>query len=169
MNLALYIIIATAVIFIVVFVSQRAWLLAAFGLVIFAAIVYLLYEQKHHTSSYYKFEDPKVEELKDKIRKIWPEIDRLKIYGSNKSITVDKKAIYLCLRDENGEYYPDNMLMYVFLHELAHVFCRKNIESDEGHNDPEFKSIFDDLLERAEEMGIYDSSIPVLKMYCGYK
>ena len=34
-----------------------------------------------------------------------------------------KQKVYLCLKDENNEYYNDNMLIYVALHELAHVLC----------------------------------------------
>ena len=29
--------------------------------------------------------------------------------------------MHLCLKDENGNYYDDNMIIYVALHELAHI------------------------------------------------
>ena len=66
------------------------------------------------------------------------------------------------MKNERGEYYPDNMLIYVVLHELAHALC------DEIDHTPKYEEIFKDLLARAQDGGIYDSSIPVVDKYCGY-
>ena len=51
----------------------------------------------------------------------------------------------MCLKDSDGNYYDDNSLMFVLLHEIAHVIC-KSI----GHTD-EFHKIFEDLLKEAEK------------------
>ena len=56
-----------------------------------------------------------------------------------------------------------NTLMYVALHELAHV-----VNSTHGHDD-EFKKNFAKLLERATQLGIYDPTKPLPEYYCGVK
>ena len=52
------------------------------------------------------------------------------------------------------------MLVYVGLHELAHVLC-----DEIGHTD-KFYAIFDKLMDKAEEIGVYDRNIPVVDNYC---
>ena len=54
------------------------------------------------------------------------------------------------------------MLIYVALHEVAHVLC------DEVGHTQKFHSIFEDLLKKATEMGIYNPSIPLIQNYCEY-
>ena len=68
---------------------------------------------------------------------------------------------FICLKDENNEYYPINMLIYVLLHELSHKINKDDI----GHTE-KFHNIFQALIEKAHNMGIYDASIPPIKHYC---
>ena len=114
-------------------------------------------------SNYYHFEDPKIDALKSRIAQVIPEINKIQIYGSNKSFTINKRTTYICSKKDNGAYYTDNMLIYVILHELAHALC-----SDIDDHSKQWESIFDKLLERAEKGGVYDSSIPLVDGYCGY-
>lgn len=67
------------------------------------------------------------------------------------SYTVNKgEQMVFCIRDkETKELHDLNLLMYVSLHELAHVGCESV-----GHND-EFQKNFNFLLDVAEKMGIY--------------
>ena len=111
---------------------------------------------------YYRYDDPKLDELKHRISTVIPEINNIDIYGSNQSFTIDKKTTYICSKDKREEYYPDNMLIYVILHELAHA-----LSSEVGHTKV-WENIYQNLLERAEKGGIYDSKIPVISDYCGY-
>jgi len=116
--------------------------------------------------NYKKSDDPKLYQLReilDPLTSDYPEIKNIKLYKSNKSYTINKEKIYLCLNDENGDYYHDNMLIYVLLHELAHVCC------DEIGHTQKFHNIFDKLLKKSHEMGIYNSSIPVIQNYCEHK
>ena len=85
------------------------------------------------------------------------------LYKGDKSYTINKYKIHLCLFDENGNYYPNNTLIYVLAHELAHVINTKNI----GHTQ-EFHDIFDELLEFLSEKEIYNPSVPVPLSYCTY-
>lgn len=113
------------------------------------------------TDHYEKFWDPKIDELRQKLSKVFhKELENTEIAGSNKSFTINKQYIHLCLKNKSGEYYSDNMLIYVLLHELAHVLC-----DEIGHTD-KFKDIFTDLLLRAAQHGLYDPTIPPEDNYC---
>ena len=90
--------------------------------------------------------------------------NKIQVSEAKESYTINKRDMRLCIRDEEGKYFNRNMLVYVALHELAHVKC-KSI----GHT-PEFHTIFAGLLKKAESEGIYNSSIPPVKDYqerCG--
>ena len=78
---------------------------------------------------------------------------------ADKSYTVNKKHMHLCLHNEKGDYFNKNMLIYVALHELAHVKC-KSI----GHTE-EFHAIFDKLLDKATKLGVYNPEIPPVSDY----
>jgi hypothetical protein len=82
--------------------------------------------------------------------------------GSNKSFTVNKEDVYICMKDERNNYYEDNMLIYVILHELAHVLC-----DEVGHTE-KYKDIFRGLLRRAQQAGLYDPNQPPIDDYCNY-
>jgi hypothetical protein len=79
--------------------------------------------------------------------------------------TVNKgEKIVFCLRNRGSEkLHKLNMMMFVAIHELAHIACKS-----EGHT-PEFKTIFTQLLMIATKIGIYTnerfSSGP--QTYCG--
>jgi len=85
-----------------------------------------------------------------------------RLYKGEKSYTINKQKIYLCLKDQNNEYYPFNMLIYVLAHEYAHVLA-----TSIGHTQ-EFHNIFDQLLEELIEFGIYDPNQPIINDYCQY-
>lgn len=82
------------------------------------------------------------------------------------SYTIDKRDVKLCLRTRDNEkkIYDMNLLMFVVLHELAHV-CN---HGHTGHG-PEFLSLFRFLISEAVSCGIYTyvdyAKQPVL--YCG--
>ena len=130
-------------------------------LVIFVSlIIYLIINQ---ISEMYAQQDPILEKIKNHISPLHPEVvSSIKFFEGNKSYTINKRKIYLCLRDENSEYYDFNMLVYVALHELSHVLC------DEIGHTPKFHSIFKNLLKKAVEMNIYDANKPIIMNYCGH-
>ena len=81
------------------------------------------------------------------------------------SYTIDKSNTSLCLttRDQFEDFYDINELMFVTLHELAHVSCENY-----GHG-IEFVIFFTFLLKKSIEIGIYkkvDYSLTP-KEYCG--
>jgi ABC-type multidrug transport system fused ATPase/permease subunit len=137
------------------------------ALIIVAIYIICLVCIKARKESYHTFSDKKVEELRAKLISAFPAAKFVKLSGSNESFTLDKKHIHLCIKDKNGKYYDDNSLMYVLLHEYAHVLCDE-FDTTEDHGE-KFKGIFADLLTKAHKAGIYDANIPMTKNYCGYR
>jgi hypothetical protein len=87
------------------------------------------------------------------------------------TFTVDKKDMHICLRTRDGKekVYDINLLMYVILHELAHLInYDKNGEPIIGHGN-EFMDIFRMLVSESMLVGIYQytnyAERPV--EYCG--
>jgi predicted metal-dependent hydrolase len=68
------------------------------------------------------------------------------------SFSVNKgEEIAFCLKSKkNGNFHEINLLMYVAIHEMAHVAC-----PEVGHGEL-FKKIFQFLVLRAMEIGIYN-------------
>jgi len=107
--------------------------------------------------------DPILYKLRTMTSPLHPEIKNLKLYKGEKSYTINKKKIYMCLKDQDGEYYPMNQLVYVFLHEFAHYINKEDV----GHTQT-FHDIFEKLLKDAEVKGIYNPNIPMVENYCNY-
>jgi len=132
-------------------------------IVIVGAIVYATVFVKEKLLPY----DPKIDELKNKLALVHPESQKLTFYNDKKSYTINKKKVHLCIKDENGQYYNDNMLVYVSLHELAHVLC------DEVGHTPKYWAMFDALLEEASKIidpvtnkPVYDPKGKIDTEYC---
>jgi hypothetical protein len=123
--------------------------------------------------------DPKITEIVDLIRPIFDKtnmvysgylsplnnrdiMSEIEFKHASKSFTINKKVVHMCLKDEKGNYYDNNSLVYVLLHEIAHV-----INTTVGH-DQMFNNIFNDLLIIAEQKKIYDPNIPMVNSYCEF-
>jgi len=130
-------------------------------------VLYLLYRKFQKTSTHPFFEmfdntHPVIESLRMDLVKVHPRFATVKIIEGDQSYTLQKKKVFLCLKDKNtGQMYDKNMLTYVLLHEMAHVLNEKDI----GHT-PAFHKIFDELLEKAEKQGVYDPNLPLVEDYC---
>ncbi len=140
------------------------------------ASIYLVY--KYVPIEFFLEGDPKIDELLDAVEPIFQSdnyyvgnleplnnrdvLNEIKVYKGKKSYTINKKRVFLCLKDKNGQYYNDNMLIYVFLHELAHVIC------DEVGHTQKFHDIFQDILDLAHEKGVRNKNDPIIQDYCEY-
>lgn len=132
-------------------------------LCIFIIIIILSFFTLTRIVEEFKKEDPMLENIKNKIRPLHPDmVDHVILLEDTKSYTINKKKVYLCLKDENGQYYDENMLLFVAIHELAHVIC-----DEIGHTD-KFQKIFQELLDKASDLQIYDPSIAPIQNYCEY-
>lgn len=111
----------------------------------------------------YQQKDPLLITIRNQLSLLSPRAGSLQYFEDDKSYTINKNKVYLCLRDQNNAYYSINMLMYVSIHELAHVIC------DEIGHTPKFHKIFSELLEKAVMRGIYDPSEPLIQDYCDFE
>jgi len=109
------------------------------------------------------YQDPLISKIRNDLALVDPRVQNLTFQASNESFTEDKRHVYLCLKDKNGKYYDYNMLMYVALHELAHAFSKT---VDENHTSKEFKDNFRSLLDKAQSLGLYDPTKPLIYDYC---
>lgn len=67
------------------------------------------------------------------------------------SYSVNKgEKVILCIRQKDKSFVQKNVLMYVALHEVAHIYTHKEV----GHTDLFWKN-FKFLLEEAIQLGIY--------------
>ena len=139
--------------------SKNIFLLFVLFLILGCIIYWVYYTTKENKLQ----EDPMLWKLKEMLLPLHPEVKNLKLYKGDKSYTINKEKIYICLKDENEQYYPTNMLIYVTLHELAHLINKDDV----GHTE-KFHKIFDELLDEAYNMGIYNPSIPPIENYCMY-
>ena len=103
-----------------------------------------------------------ITDLKERLCKIDEYFRNIDIREGDSSYTEDKTIIYLCLKDENGQLYPENTLIYVALHEIAHLLNKE----DYGHT-PAFYKMFNKLLCDAAAKGVYDPDKPHASWYCG--
>lgn len=110
-----------------------------------------------------KRESEVTKRLKKIIKNIDPIFSNVKIYEHTESYTFNKSEIYICTKDENGKYYDMNTLVYVTLHELAHLIAR----GEKHDHDETFLKIFNNLLKKAKSKKIWSDTIPMPKMYCG--
>lgn len=133
-------------------------------------IVYVLYKLVIKNGIIEKFtkSHPVINQLQHKLKSVHPIIGECTILKGEESFTLNKNKIYLCLADKKtNKLYDENMLTYVLLHEIAHMLNtgNPNPDDDVGHT-PQFHKKFDELLAKAESLGLFDSSIPLVENYC---
>jgi hypothetical protein len=137
---------------------------------------YFIYKQ---LAEFYIEDDSKLVELKKFLEPLFPKneqysgvleplnnrdiLSEISLRKGEKSFTINKTKIFLCLKDKKDEYYNNNMLMYVLLHEIAHCLC-----DEIGHTE-KFHNIFAALLEKATKLNIFDPKKSIDKNYCDYK
>jgi len=133
------------------------WIAIVLALILVGILIWVIITQvrEHHLQ-----DDPMLHHLKHVLSPVHPEIQHIKLYKGNKSYTINKDKIFLKVKDDNGQYYPLNMLVYVLLHEVSHRLNKKDV----GHTE-EFHRIFDELLVKATETGAFNPSIPIITSY----
>lgn len=123
--------------------------------------------------------DPKLKILKEKVHPLFSKdkiydgvleplnnrkdiLNEISLYKGDKSYTINKHKIFLCLTDENGEYYNDMMLLHVLIHEICHCLC-----DEIGHTE-KFNVMLESLLDEAHKMGVYNKNYELIQDYCTY-
>ncbi len=108
--------------------------------------------------------EPMLKRVRTNFTKLSPRYAEIPLLAGRSAYTDNKTVITLCLADpDTGEPYDDNTIMFVALHELAHV-----ITTAIGHG-REFRKNFANLLARAANHGFYNPSKPIVATYCGVK
>jgi len=138
------------------------WIAFIIGLIILVFLVIIIKKELYKTKEGLEIDDPVLKTLKQKLKSVHPVVDKLTFFKGDKSYTINKEEVYLCLKDKDGRYYNENMLTYVALHEIAHAIC------DEVGHTQKFHDIFQHLLDKAYHMGLYNPSIPIIQDYCNY-
>jgi len=138
--------------------NKYALLAISIGLAI--GIAYLIIHKQH--------DDTNSNDILKRVRKnftlINPKYADIPLLVGDSAYTENKSVITLCLQDpKTHEFYDMNTLMYVALHELAHV-----INPKQGHGS-EFRKKFQKLLNKGQQLGFYDPTIPMPRKYCGVK
>lgn len=133
-----------------------------FYLCIFGIIIYFLFCHFNIIETF-KSRDPILHEIQSQLSTLDPKFQKVELYEGDKSYTINKKKVYICLKDKNGRYYNRNMLVYVTLHEYAHMLC-----DEIGHTD-KFYKIFEKLLQKATNAGLYNPNISPVVNYCGHE
>jgi len=112
------------------------------------------------------YDDPLIKKISDDLEKIYPDFKKLNltIVGANDSFTENKKKIFICLKKPSGEYYSYHTLLYITIHELAHVLTT----AYDNHGE-QFQKTFQDLLVRAKELDLYDETKKIDYDFCGTK
>ena len=110
------------------------------------------------------YQDPLIRKIKYDMIRIDPRLSKIEFFSSDESYTEDKDKIFLCLKDENGNYYDYNMLIYVAIHECSHALTDV---IDVEHVTPEFRGMFENLLTEAYKLGIYNPNKSLVTNYCG--
>lgn len=87
------------------------------------------------------------------------------------TFTVNKQEMHICLRtrDEHKKLYDINLLMYVVIHELAHLCNYDDFGIPIHGHGREFKNIFKILTEESINIGVYTYTDYTKKPqeYCG--
>ena len=146
-------------------------------LLIFIIIIISFISISKQIVDYYTQTDPILESIIEQIRPLFVNteykgilssintdniLDNIYFHAGDKSYTINKKHVFMCLLDENDIYYENNMLIYVLLHEISHVIC------DEIGHTPKFYEIFNNLLKEASNIGVFDFNKPLIDDYCGH-
>jgi len=131
------------------------WFLISILILILFFLIYKYIQIEDYDNESYIISD-----LKNKLALINPEFLKIPIKEGNGSYTENKTFITLCTR-KNGKVYDSNTLIYVCLHEIAHL-----ISKSYGHNQ-EFRDNFKMLLDKAQSLGLYNKNIPIPEDYCG--
>ncbi len=101
---------------------------------------------------------------------IRPDLDeKIVITIGSKSETFDKKDIRICIRNEDSKMYPFKVLMYVLLHEMAHVITSTMSGYGDIPHDDRFSDSLDLLVSQAERRGFCVRREDVPSNYCTLK
>src|SRR5947207_4441526 len=106
---------------------------------------------------------PTLKQVRSNFSALNPQYGRIPLRSGDSAYTENKEVITLCLADPKSKtVYDMNTIMYVALHELAHVITPEGA----AEHGPEFKQNFSKLLREASDKGVYNPRQPIPATYC---
>ena len=144
-------------------------------LFIFGLYNYIYINKKSKSESYSNLNEEEMRKyLLTTMKLIRPDIAEmvtLKIGSSSE--TQDKKNITLCIYDEYDNMYDFDTLIYVLLHEMAHVISstKSGYEGSDGyipHNNEHISNL-NELIHQASQKGFIVTEKSVPRSYCQTK
>ena len=133
---------------------------SVFILILIIVLIFVIYMFSNRSN--YSHNHPILNQIRANFEKLNPEYGKIPLREGDSAYTENKSVITLCLKNPTtGNYYDMNTLMYVAIHELAHM-----VSETHGHND-EFKANFKSLLQQAARKRIYDPKKEIPNTYCG--
>lgn len=152
------------------------WSLICKSIIILFVLCTFIYYIKTAVTEYYASVDQNLLDIKSKFDKFFAQdkiwtgnlsslndrniMKELRFLRGEKSYTINKEKVYICMKDENGDYYDENMLIYVIAHEISHAIC-----PEIGHTEL-FHEIFDELLFELIDDGIFNPNEDIIMDYC---
>ena len=125
-----------------------------------AALIYIVCRAVSRQSNF-SAHHPILSQVRENFSKLDPAYTNIPLLQGDSAYTENKETITLCLvNPDTNRYYDINTIMYVALHELAHVTSKT-----QGHGE-EFRKKFSELLRRASELGIYNPNKKMPSTYC---
>ena len=95
-----------------------------------------------------------IQYLRQKVRLRAPSLlDGVVIFPARCSYCENRMRIFLKMRRVDGSLYPMHELLYVLLHELAHVVCK----SEPDYHGPKFVDAFGEIMANFPEVKIMSS------------
>lgn len=138
-------------------------LLSIIGITLFVVFIFNITAKSHKDDDTKR--EPMLQIVRDNFIQLDPKFGNIPLYTGDSSYTEDKSVITLCTKDPHtGTVYDKNTIMFVALHELAHVITKKYDINEHGE---EFRQNFSMLLNRAEKLGFYDKTKQIPPNYCG--
>ncbi len=134
-------------------------------------LVWLIWRNRYHPVVHKKNANDyqRLQELKQKLIPVHPIIAQVNVYPhSSNTYALEKTEVYLCVHDDSQSPYFENFLVYVYLHEIAHVLTPGHIKGppDDEDHPAEFGQIYNTLLKRAEQLRLYNPALPFPERYC---
>ncbi len=109
--------------------------------------------------------------IKNYCKLLDPRFENIPIYeGFETPHTVDKEYIIVCLKDNNGNLMNISDIMYIVIHELAHIITPHDDNSyhiDNNNHSILFQMNFEMLLSKAKYLNIPVSNFPIPRNICG--
>ncbi len=133
-----------------------------FIIVVSAAVIVVVYTMtpafRDQTNKF-----PTLKAVRNNFTTLSSQYGRIPLRSGDSAYTENKEVITLCLADpKTKQSYDMNTVMYVALHELAHVVTPEGA----AEHGQEFRQNFSKLLREASDKGVYNPRVPIPATYC---